>query len=76
MKLTKEYMEEEIKKERRLESIRKGSFFVGIVGSAAGFLIAKIYTFAFLLLTLGIGMLFYEYSNKKAIELILQKDKG
>lgn len=73
MKLTKEYMEKEIKKEQRLESIRKGCFFVGIVASVIGFLLAKIYTFAFLLLALGIGMLIYEHSNNKAIELIIQK---
>ena len=70
MKLTKEYMEKEIKKERRLNLIRKGSFFVGIICSVAGFLLAKIYTFAFLLLALGIVMLVYEYSNNKQIELI------
>ena len=59
-----------------LEKIREGCFFVGIICGIAGFLIAKIYLFAFLLWALGIVMIYHEYSNKKAIELILQKNKG
>lgn len=70
MKLTKKYMEKEIKKSQRLNSIRKTSFFVGIIGGVVGFSMAKIYSFAFLLLALGIGMIFHEYSNNKKIELI------
>jgi len=51
-------------------------FFVGISCGIIGFSIAKIYSFAFLLLVLGIVMVCHEYSNKKTIELIIQKDKG
>ena len=63
-----------------LEKIRTICFFVGIICGVIGFLIAKIYTFAFLMLVLGIAMIVHEHYNKSAIEIIMQlhkeKDKG
>jgi len=58
-----------------LEKIRNICFFIGIICGVIGFLMAKIYFFAFALLALGIVMIYHEYSNKKAIELIIQKNK-
>ena len=57
----------------KLEKIRTICFFVGIVCGIIGFSIAKIYGFAVLLLALGIGLFYSDYSNKKQIELIIQK---
>ncbi len=54
------------------EKIRTACFFIGIICSVTGFLIAKIYSFALLLLVLGIGMVYHEYSYRKQRRLILE----
>jgi len=62
-------------KKMNLEKIRTIFFYIGIICGVIGFSIAKIYGFAVLMLALGIGMIYHDYSNKKAIELIKLKDK-
>lgn len=59
-----------------LEKIRTICFFVGTLCGVVGFLIAKIYLFAFLMLSLGIGMIYHEYSYNKQIELIIKRNGG